>query len=413
MGESGRKLRHLQFFEELSRLPEGDPGWRAITAGLVVLRLLDAWTVDPATASGDSWSVRAVRASIDEVPPELPERAILASVLEAILAARPGEMHQVAPRLLAYGRTLEHEGRWSLAADVYQTVIGYTHPAEDTDIAIAANLQLGRSLRSLGELSMSETAYRAAGRLAERSDDVMSILLARLGEAKAAFARGNMPVAERLLDETIARASGERLQRVRAMALHDRAGVAYTRGDYQLTVRLAYDALELSTDALERDRVLADIAATFVQLGALGAARDAYTVLALTAQQQWVRWMSTLNLMDIAGREGAQPTFERLRRELAEADLPPYIETSYHLFAGQGYSRFGRVKQAREHLGIALRLAEQHTLNTELFEAEAALRALDEPVRAAPTAVSVPLSDEVQAVADGISGMRARVAAAT
>lgn len=411
MGDFERKLRHLQFFEELARLPEGDPAWRAVTAGLVVLRLIDAWSVDPAITRPESWSVRGVRGSVEEIPAGLPERAVLGSVLDALLTARPGDLQQVAPRLLAYGRALEHEGRWGLSVDVYQTVIGYTHPVEDSDIAVAANLQLGRALRTVGELTLSEDAYRDAGRIAERTDDMMSILLARLGEAKAAFVRGNMPAAERLLDETIARASGERLQRVRSMALHDRAGVAFTRGDYALTVRLAYDALELATDALARDRILTDIATTFVQLGALGAARDAYMVLALTAQQQWVRWMSSLHLMDIASREGAQPTFERLRRELGSAHLPPYIATRFHLFAGQGYSRFAREGQAREHLSAAIRLAERHTLNTELFAAEFALRALHADVPADAEAVPTPLSPEAQVVAHGISGLRASVAA--
>ena len=36
-------LRHLAYFEALANMQEKDPEWRATTAGLVVLRLLDAW----------------------------------------------------------------------------------------------------------------------------------------------------------------------------------------------------------------------------------------------------------------------------------------------------------------------------------------------------------------------------------
>ena len=46
MFESEHKLRHLPFFEEVASHAEGDPQWRSAMAGLVVLRLVDAWLED-------------------------------------------------------------------------------------------------------------------------------------------------------------------------------------------------------------------------------------------------------------------------------------------------------------------------------------------------------------------------------
>ena len=63
--ESEGMLRHLAFFEELGKMDETDASWRSVSAGLVVLRLVDNWIADGATKSRvDSWGVSAVREAI-------------------------------------------------------------------------------------------------------------------------------------------------------------------------------------------------------------------------------------------------------------------------------------------------------------------------------------------------------------
>ncbi|HEY5061513.1 MAG TPA: hypothetical protein VII52_08270 [Gemmatimonadaceae bacterium] len=63
--ESEGMLRHLAFFEELGTMDENDARWRSVSAGLVVLRLVDNWIADGAAKSRvDSWGVSAVREAI-------------------------------------------------------------------------------------------------------------------------------------------------------------------------------------------------------------------------------------------------------------------------------------------------------------------------------------------------------------
>ena len=51
-------LRHLAFFEELGKMDETDRSWRAVSAGLVVMRLVDQWIADgPSASRVDSWAV--------------------------------------------------------------------------------------------------------------------------------------------------------------------------------------------------------------------------------------------------------------------------------------------------------------------------------------------------------------------
>jgi tetratricopeptide (TPR) repeat protein len=404
--ESNRTLRHLAFFEELAALDEGDAEWRSVSAGLVVLRLVDAWMEEGAhTVRDDAWAVRGVRAAIEEMDQKAPVRALLAGVVDAIEEAAVVDMSAVAPRLLAYGRALEYEARYALASDVYRAVIAHTHPVEESDVATAAHLQLAACLRVSGNLGAAAEAYGVAGNIAQAADDIVGALRARIGDARIAIQRGNLPKAEQLLDQAISDAARPDLADVRSAALHERAGVAFFRGDYERSIQFAYEAMTTTTSARERDRMLNDLATAFVRLGVLTAARDAYLVLTVTAQEQFTRWLATINLMEIAGRIGSEPLFERYRRELSDAALPPMLTVDYHLQAGEGYQRLGRTDLACGHLERALAVASDHHFNQIVFYIEDALQKVAQPLAPASTS-EAQASHEVREIADAIKRMR-------
>jgi tetratricopeptide (TPR) repeat protein len=407
--DSQRMLKHLAFFEELANLDESDPAFRAVSAGLVVLRLVDAWIEEgPRTVTADSWGVRAVRTIVEEADPGTPVRAILESIVDALDEASVVDMHAVAPRLMAYGHALDYEARWTLAADVYQTLIGHTHPLEDSDVAIVAHLQLAVCLRMLGDTEAAAESYRRAGQIAEAVGDMMGVLRARIGDAKIAIARGNLPHADGILADTAERAAELSLTNVRSMALHDRASIAVERGQYEQAIRFAYDALDGTNNERERDRVLADIAGAFYKLGVRSAARDAYVVLAATGQEQYQRWVAVLNLLEIAADDGQEPVFERYRRSLVDENLPPRLRALYLVQAGQGYHRLGHVHESRLHLQRAVEYAAQHKLNQIMFEAESALQDVKTARRAPTRFVEAPASvyEDVADVAAAIRDMR-------
>jgi tetratricopeptide (TPR) repeat protein len=405
--ESDRALRHLAFFEELAALDESDAEWRSVTAGLVVLRLMDAWMEDGRDAvTADAWGLRGVRAAIEEVHEGSPLRAVLGSVVDAMEECAVTDMSAVAPRLLAYGRALEYEARYALASDVYRAVIAHTHPVEEGDIATAAHLQLAMCLRISGNLVAASEAYSVAGDIAQATDDMVGVLRARIGDARIAIQRGNLPKAEQLLDKAIDDSSRHNLEDVRSAALHERAGVAFFRGDYERSIQFAYEAMTTAPSARDRDRMLNDIATAFMRLGVLTAARDAYLVLTVTAQEQFTRWNATINLMEIGARTGSEPLFERYRRELADVSLPPLLTVDYHIQAAEGYQLLGRSELACGHLERALRVASEHHLNQVVFYVEEALERVS-----APTAPPRPFepqssSDEVQQIAGAIRRMR-------
>lgn len=410
--ESTAMLRHLAFFEELSRLDESDASWREVSAGLVVVRLVDAWLEHGASVvAADSWTIGSVLSAIDEIPVGRPARGILRSVADAMVAAGLPDVHAVSPRLMAYARSLDFDAKWPLAIDVYSTIVAHAEPLEDAETVIGAHLRLGFCLRQVGDVEESAAAYHRAGQLAERVGDMMGVLRARIGDAKIAILRGNLPRAEHILDNTITEAALHGLGMVESMALHDRSTAAGLRGDYELAIKLAYRALE-GTER-DRDRILYDIAISFNRLGVRTAARDAMVILATTAQEQYTRWAATIQLLAIAAHDGMATVFERYRRDLVGQHLPPSLTAEFEYQAGRGYRLLTQYEHASDWLERAVATSTAHGFNQLLFESESELEALyNDRVVASKLPAEHEPSVDVQEIADAIHRMREAVGAA-
>jgi len=404
--DTSESLRHLPFFAELAALESEDPTWRSVTAGLVVLRLVDSWIEEGATVvSADSWGLRSVRAAIEDMPHGVPARTLLSGVVEALTSANGGDLHAVAPRLMAYARSLDLDARWSLAADVYQTVIAHAHPIEDSDVAVNALLRRAHCLRELGDLPAAMSVFATAGQVARANSDLMSDLRSRIGEAKVLAAKGNLPAADAILEQAAAEADSLELAEVRSIASHDRSYIAHLRGQYDAAVRFAYDAMRDSTSERERDRILGDLAGSFYMLGLKSAARDAFLILASTAREQYMRWTATINLMELAAEEGVSIQFERYRQQLAGAALPPMLQAQYELHVGRGYQSFGEFDSARPWLERAARTAVAHSFNQLAFAAEESLGRKPVQTTSRPTA-PFHVADDVEQIAEQLREMR-------
>jgi tetratricopeptide (TPR) repeat protein len=390
-------MRHLAFFTELASLEGEDPSWRSVTAGLVVLRLVDSWIEEgAAVVSADSWGVRSVRAAVEDMPAGVPARTILTGVVDALTSTHGGDLHAVAPRLMAYARSLDLDAKWSLSADVYETVIAHAHPIEDGDVAVTALLRRAHCLREMGDLPAAMLAYGTASQVARTNNDMMSDLRARIGEAKILATRGNLPAADEILESAAAEAQSLELNEVRSMASHDRSYIAHLRGQYDSAVRFAYEAMRDCANERERDRILSDLASSFYMLGLKTAAQDAFLILASTAREQYMRWTATINLMELAADQGVSIQFERYRQQLAGEKLPPLLQAQFELFVGQGYQSFGEYETARPWLERAARTAASHSYNQLVFAAEESLSRKPQrvsPDRSAPFEVASDVSE--------------------
>lgn len=401
VGDKQRTLRYLAFFEAMADLRDEGPLWHSFSAGLVTLRLVDEWLARGGSEPGSGqWAVQAVRQQVERMPVTDPARTILEGIVGEVERAGEAVAARVAPRLMAYGRSLDFAGRWAMAAELFETVLDYIDPITDSDLAIAAQFRLAFCRRVLGQLDAAEQDYAIAGRMAANVGDAGNTLRSSIGLAKVAMARGNLPLAERMLDEVVVKAAAGSLRPLRALALHDRANVAIMREEHERAIAMLNDALPDMDSATARDRVIADIALGFLHLGVHSAARDAYLVVATTAQEQFSRWSATINLLHLAALDEMELAFEQYRRELASQPMGPELAAQYQFTLGMGLRRFGRVTQAREALGEGIRVAETHGLNVELFRLERELEALERGEAAERRRISVaPASIEGVAVA--------------
>ena len=213
----------------------------------------------------------------------------------------------------------------------------------------------------------------------------------------------------------IVQARDQDLPDVQSIALHSRAALAGHKGEHAEGLKLAHEALDLTTNPAERDAVLDGIAAMFTSLGLNNAARDTHLIIAATAQSKMVRDSATINLMELAAMDGMPDAFDAYAREIASSHLGPWQRSHYLLFLGEGMNLLGRRDAAEAALNEAIAYAEANQIHQVAFKAQSALAAIRSTVRPSKPFVATPtwVPEEVNTVARAMSELRKRAVAAT
>jgi tetratricopeptide (TPR) repeat protein len=376
-------LPHRAYIEALADEPEGSAGWHAIVAGYAALQLFESWMEGGLGATAPSMlDLRRVRRYVEAVPERHPDRRCLAQLVDSIAGATDGprteprsvQSAEVGRVLASYAKLLQYDAQWGLAADVHGTIVEFAQRTNDVPRMLDSMLMLGYSLRMQGRFDEATDAYTALRLAAVQANDVRYELESRLSDAKVAIDRGNLPRARDLLDRTIAEARRSECSPIVAKGLADRARVALADDDQDLALACLYEAYELASDALGRERILSNIALTFARMGLRDAARDAALLVVGTAQDRSTRLTAIVNLMELAHQDGRELVFEQYRRDLAGEELTPYLEVVYLETCVAGLRTFGRGAEARHAAERMLEVAERHGLNEFVLKAEALTR---------------------------------------
>ena len=152
-------------------------------------------------------------------------------------------------------------------------------------------------------------------------------------------------------------------------------------GDRDLALACWYEALELTENAVDRERILTNIALAFAQMGLRKAARDAALIVVATAQDRSTRLTALVNLMEVAHQDGRELVFEQYRRDLAHEELTPYLQAVDFETCAEGLHAFRRASEARHVAQWMLDLAERHDLNEFVLKAETLIHAVEVPRR--------------------------------
>jgi tetratricopeptide (TPR) repeat protein len=407
-------IRHQVYFDTLGSMQEDSASWCAVFAGLSVLRLVDAYTDTGSSIDPANWAqLHSVRAAIEQVGEGDTVRGALTCVLEEVTNRRAID-ETVCRSLMAYGRTLDYAAAWGLAIDVFSTVAKLTRPEKNAKLAVEAHVAVGGSARRNGDWDTSARAYSQAAFIADTLGDRQGVLTVQVGIANTYMAKGNLPQAQTILDDVLVQARDQELAEVQAIALHSRASLAHRKGDHSEGIKLAHEAFDLTTNPTERDVVLDDIAAMFTELGLRDAARDTHLILAATSQSKAARGQAAINLMELASLDDMPEAFDAYARELAQAQLGPWLRAHYLLYLGEGMNRLGRRDASEEALAEAISFAEANQLHQVSFNAQSALSAIRSASRPSKAFVARPawVPEEVNAVVRAISELRKTAVAA-
>jgi tetratricopeptide (TPR) repeat protein len=408
-------IRHQVYFDTLGSMREDSASWRSVFAGLSVLRLVDSYASPGSPIAPAGWAqLHSVRTAIEEMSEGDVIRGVLTTVVEEITSRNTVD-DAVCIALLAYGRALDYEASWGLATDVFSSVAKIARPERNPHLAVEANIAVGGAARRNSDWETSARAYSQAAYVADTLGDRPGVLTVQVGIANTYLAKGNLPQAQTILDDVIVQAQDQGLRDVQAIALHSRAAISGRRGEHAEGLKLAHEALGLTSTPTEKDLILGDIAAMFTQLGMYDPARDAHLILAATAQTKFARWSATLNLMELASLDGMEEAFDRYARELARAPLGAWVRSHYLLFLGEGCYRFGREDAAIEALKEAVNFAESNQIHQISFKAQTAIADVCSKSGAKPTFVPSPtwVPDDVDAVVRAISDLRKTAVAVT
>jgi tetratricopeptide (TPR) repeat protein len=370
-------VRHHAFFVAASQVSDQSAQYAELTAGLMVLRLLDKWRDRRSDGrqlrAKELNAVRRLVRNLDEGP--------VHSVLDEVLSAMSNVSGDRITGVRMYALLLEREGQWGPAADAYRAAIELIGVERRQREQLPLCYQrAGYCHRELGEIDKAAEAFRRGKAIATNRKDVEWQLRLRISETHLELDRGNIPAAESQCDDIVAAAEQANLPTVVARAKHDRGHVAYTRQQYEQAAQLFFEAIELYEEPALKLRAMHDLATVLGDLSLVTYSQRVLRVVRRSAlQTSIVRIMAGLNLMRLAVLGQSENEFAVLRAELAAENMPARLRARFHVIAGEGLREFGDPAGSQAQFHEAVSLARTHHLNQLLVETEEMLKQVPKP----------------------------------
>jgi len=255
--------------------------------------------------------------------------------------------------LVGYGRSLEQESRWPLAAYTYYfmiAVLGVSADCADPALTAIILTRLGVVLRYLGAFEESHQVYRHAQAMAEQVGALELVLRSRVGMANTLMAQGNLGEADASLSHVIADASNAGIVAAEALARHCRGSVRLHRRRHVDAMFDFFKAYQLTTEPSDRELVLGDLAACAGDAGYRTLARDIYRTLLRRTRQPVMQSAALGTLLEFAVYEGDVDEFKRLQTQIAiqaQKYPPPVAHTTrIALYGAYGVERFDNNREA-------------------------------------------------------------------
>lgn len=351
---------------------------RRISCRFLVARVVRALVDDDLSPDreGLEHQIEAVRREIRTGHEEDPERRLWEEVLDA-LESEDGL--SLSRSLLSLGNHIEGMAHFSGARELYRSAYEIAMAVGADALALEAARLGGRSCRRQAKWDDALAWYAVARSLALAVGEKGKEAVVLDGMSIVYRERGNFPRAREALQEALAAATESGDAYATASVYHQMMVLASHSGDHDRAVRYGWKAVQ--THERDEDRLvsLTGLAASFLSLGELRAAEDAYAVVAKRVGLLEYRLYALSGYAQVAAHRGDRAEFQR-RIGILEAagfeDGSPTFRAEALVELGHASRKLGQVAEAERRYRRALAIAEEQGLNEYLFQAEEALEVL-------------------------------------
>jgi hypothetical protein len=356
-------LTHEAYLDTLRSTRSTTAEWRAVLAGFLVLRLIDAWLDDDGhLVPRDSAGLHAVQEALAGMRDKDRERPILCELVDMVIQSEHSGVQSIASQMFNYGQILHFTNQWGLALDVFASLLSHALAVQDQLTSIWAAIRLGLVLNQLGQMDSSQDAYTLASQWALSTNRLDLYCIAYRGIALNYMYLGHCNEAERIIDTTIVEAEAHGLTDILAAGLHTKSALEVSRGHYGAAIQLGETALTYMDRPEVKDRLLVNLGGAFVGSGDHIIAKKILSSVVQRTEEDQTRQRALINLLEIAAKDRDRVAFDRRRCELHGTLVLPDLQAHYHLYLGKGHHIFENPIAARDAWQDAYTIAMAHGL---------------------------------------------------
>jgi len=340
-------LPHTAFFDALAALPDAEtPEWQALSAGLVILRMIDDWLDgDAQLFSHDSPELLAIRSIIKALPRKQPIKQILGNITFAIEQSSASSIVTVAPGLLSYAQELDRSANYSLAENVLLNIRRRAQQIDAKDILSECGLKLAKNYRLARQFSTAQEFYAEAVHYADQEGDIAKKIRAQCGLTKLYQSTGDTEQAF----ETIYQAQNMAKQldhpQYTRMVLHDLAYIHVRNRAFARGLELLQQAIKLP--GLDQEQLQCDLADVLLDIGDIALGAEISCFLVVTAKDRRTRWLASLYIMFAAACNRQLEEFQWYLDALGSLAVSKAFQFDYYWVAAQSYGLLGDSEMER------------------------------------------------------------------
>ena len=341
------------------------------------------------------------------------ERAAWCSVVRDIEA---GHIEDLGRSIIALANLLDMQEHLNGACEFLNLAYQVALACGSGSVAGEAARFLGNTHRRLGSSKESTRWYEIALDVGKAFDDSRLFALALGGIGHTLREKGNLPGAFDAHRRSLERAVALGDPYVEGFAHHNLMTDENLAGQLSAAIKHGWEAVQLYPTEADRLRALTDLAWTFVEARDLGAAEDAYSIVARRSEHFLYRAYALGILAYIEALRGDEAAF-KVRIDVLDQTLwrrgSPFMVSELLLNRAEAYEALGDSVQAVEWLVLARDFSSEHGIHQITFKAEAMLESLQsaESADVSTNNGRTPATLEgVTGVRDGLSALRRELA---